>query len=270
MRRRISTTFLSRLFQLAVALAVALGGLAGSTTPSPAADWSKIRIGTEGAAAPFNYHDASGQLRGFDIDIAQALCDRMGAKCEFIAVQFDGIILALQNHQIDAIATSMSITEKRKKVVDFTDRYFTNYRRFLSCQGRLVEDTSPAGMKGRAIGTQGGTAADDYLEAFYKDAEIRTYKTMDDAYQDIAAGRLDAVLSSEAHSYGFMQTAAGKGCKLVGERLVNDKIFGSGVGIAVRKTDTDLRDKLNAALKQILADGTYEAINKKYFPFSIY
>jgi polar amino acid transport system substrate-binding protein len=262
--------FLNRLLQLAVALAFALGGLVGSSAPSAAGDWSKIRIGTEGAAAPFNYHDASGRLRGFDIDIAQALCDRIGAKCEFIAVQFDGIILALQNNQIDAIATSMSITEKRKKVVDFTDRYFTNYRRFLSCQGRLAEDTSPAGMKGRAIGTQGGTAADDYLEAFYKDAEIRTYKTMDDAYQDIAAGRLDAVLSSEAHSYGFMQTAAGKTCKLVGERLVNDKIFGSGVGIALRKTDTDLRDKLNAALKQILADGTYEAINKKYFPFSIY
>ena len=261
---------LNRLLQLAITMALTLGWLAGSTTVSPAGDWSKIRIGTEGAAAPFNYHDASGQLRGFDIDIAQALCDRMGAKCEFIAIQFDGIILALQNHQIDAIATSMSITEKRKKVVDFTDRYYTNYRHFLSCEGRLVEDTTPAGLKGRAIGTQGGTAADDYLEAFYKDADIRTYKTMDDAYQDIAAGRLDAVLSSEAHSYGFMQSAAGKGCKLVGERLVNDKLFGSGVGIAVRKTDTDLRDKLNAALKQILADGTYEAINKKYFPFSIY
>jgi ABC-type amino acid transport substrate-binding protein len=93
---------------------------------------------------------------------------------------------------------------------------------------------------------------------------------MDEAYQDLGAGRLDAAFGGEATSYAFMQTPAGKDCKFVGERAVNPKIFGTGVGIALRKTDPDLRDKLNAALKQILADGTYEAISKKYFPFSIY
>src|SRR6266404_9187516 len=98
MRRGISMMSFNRLVQLALALA--LGGLAGSTAGSLAGDWSKIRIGTEGAAAPFNYHYASGQLRGFDIDIAQALCDRIGAKCEFISIQVDGIIMALQNNQI--------------------------------------------------------------------------------------------------------------------------------------------------------------------------
>ncbi len=154
--------------------------------------------------------------------------------------------------------------------MDFTDRYYTNYRRFISCAGRLVEDTSPEALKGHAVGTQGGTASDDYLEAFYKSADLRLYKSMDEAYQDLAAGRLDAVLVSEAASYAFMQTEAGKNCKFVGERVVNPKLFGSGVGIALRKTDADLRDKLNAALKQILADGTYETITKKYFPFSIY
>jgi lysine-arginine-ornithine-binding protein len=253
-----------------LAMAFAIACLIGSTGASRAADWSKIRVGTEGANAPFNYRDATGQLRGFDIDIAQALCDRIGAKCEFVAVQFDGIILALQNNQIDAIATSMSITEKRKKVVDFTDRYFTNYRRFITCAGRPITDTSPEALKGRAIGTQGGTAADDYLEAHYKASDLRLYKTIDDSLQDLAAGRLDAAFGGEAAAYDFMQKEAGKTCRFIGERVTDDKLFGTGVGIALRKTDGDLRDKLNAALKQILADGTYETINKKYFPFSIY
>ena len=124
--------------------------------------------------------------------------------------------------------------------------------------------------KGHPIGAQGGTASDDYLEAFYKGSDIRLYKSTDEAYQDLGAGRLDAVFAGEPTSYAFMQTPAGKGCKFVGERAVNPKIFGTGVGITLRKTDPDLRDKLNAALKQILADGTYEAISKKYFPFSIY
>jgi polar amino acid transport system substrate-binding protein len=253
-----------------LALGLALLFTAGLATSSAAGDWSKIRIGTEGAYAPFNFHDAAGKLQGFDIDIVQALCDRMGAKCEFIALQFDGIILALQNNQIDAIATSMAITEKRKKVVDFTDKYWIRHARFMSCTTAPVEDTSPAAMKGRAIGTQGGTVSDDFLEAEYKGADVRLYKTMDEAYQDAAAGRLDAVLAGEAVSFDFMRKEPGKNCKFVGERLPDGKYFGAGVGIAVRKTDTDLRDKLNAAMKQIRADGTYEAINKKYFPFSIY
>jgi lysine-arginine-ornithine-binding protein len=259
-----------RLFRPVLAVAFAVAWLIGSTAPSPAGDWSKIRIGTEGAYAPFNYFDSAGQLRGLDIDIVQALCARIGATCEFIAMQQEGLILALQDHRVDAVATGLSITEKRKKIMDFTDKYYTNYRHFISCPGRLVEDVSPDGLKGHTIGTQGGTASDDYLEAFYKSADRRLYKSMDEAYQDLGAGRLDAVLAGEATSYAFMQTAAGKTCRFVGDRMLNEKIFGSGVGIALRKTDSDLRDKLNAALKQILADGTYEAISKKYFPFSIY
>jgi lysine-arginine-ornithine-binding protein len=257
-------------FKWLLTLGMAVLVAAGVAHRSNAGDWSTIKIGTEGAYAPFNYHDAAGKLQGFDIDIVQALCDRMHAKCEFIAIQFDGIIPALQNGQIDAIATSMAITEKRKKVVDFTDRYWIRHARFLSCSPRKIEDISPAALKGVAIGTQQGTVSDDFLEATYKDADVRLYKTMDDAYQDASAGRIDLVLSGEAVSYDFMQKPAGKNCRYVGERLPDGKFFGAGCGIAVRKTDPDLRDKLNAALKEILADGTYQKINAKYFPFSIY
>ena len=242
---------------------------AGAANRSDAGDWSTIKIGTEGAYAPFNYHDAAGKLQGFDIDLVQALCDRMHAKCEFIAIQFDGIIPALQNGQIDAIATSMAITEKRKKVVDFTDRYWTRHARFMSCSTRKIEDISPAALKGVTIGTQGGTVSDDFLEDGYKSADVRLYKTMDDAYQDASAGRIDLVLAGEAISYDFMQKPAGKNCRYVGDRLPDGKYFGAGCGIAIRKTDPDLRDKFNAALKEILADGTYQKINAKYFPFPI-
>ena len=259
-----------RLLQGILVAALVVAGLAGRPTPSPAADWSKIRLGTEGAYAPFNYVDSAGQLRGLDIDIVQALCARIGATCEFVTMQQEGLVLALQDNRVDVVATGWSATEKRKKVMDFTDKYYTSYRRFISCAGHPVEDVSPEALKGHPIGTQGGTASDDYLEAFYKGSDIRLYKSMDEVYQDLGTGRLDAAFGGEATSYAFMQTPAGKDCKFVGERAVNPKIFGTGVGIALRKTDPDLRDKLNAALKQILADGTYEAISKKYFPFSIY
>src|SRR5262249_13410234 len=161
-----------------------------------------------------------------------------------------------------------AITEKRKKVVDFTDKYWTRFARFITCGSVPGDDNSPAALKGRKIGTQQGTVSDDFLEAEYKGSDVRLYKTMDDAYLDIGAGRLDAMLSGEAVSYAFMKSDAGKSCRFIGGRVINDKLTPTPVGIAIRKTDSDLRDKLNAALKQILADGTYEKINAKYFPFS--
>ena len=215
-------------FKWLLTLGMSMLVVAGVANRSNAGDWSTIKIGTEGAYAPFNYHDAAGKLQGFDIDIVQALCDRMHAKCEFTAVQFDGIIPALQNGQIDAIATSMAITEKRKKVVDFTDRYWIRHARFLSCSTRKIEDISPAALKGVTIGTQQGTVSDDFLEANYKDADVRLYKTMDDALQDASAGRIELVLSGEAVAYDYMQKPDGKNCRYAGERLPDGKWFGAG------------------------------------------
>lgn len=248
--------------RLLMALALLLTGAAVAR----ANDWPTIRVGTEGAMEPFNYRAADGTLRGFDVDIAQALCDRLKARCEFVALQFDGIILALQQGRIDAIATSMSVTEKRKKVVDFTERYYTSYRRFLAC-GPWSGPTDPEAMENHSIGVQGGTASDEYLEAHYANSIIRLHQTIDEAFADLAAGRIETMLSGEAAAYAFLK--AHPACRFVSER-VSDPKLAPAVAIAVRKTDPDLRDKLNGALRQILADGTYDAITAKYFPFSIY
>lgn len=235
-------------------------------TSAQAKDWSVIRVGTEGAYAPFNYHSPDGTLRGFDVDVMQALCDYLKAKCEFRAMDFGGIILALQNDQIDAIATSMSVTEKRKKVVAFTNHYYTSYRRFIAC-GPAPADTSPAGMVDHSIGVQDGTAADDYLEAHYTNSIIRLYKSIDEVFMDLAAGRIETMLSGEGAAYYFMQV--NPGCRFVSERIADPKLA-SAVAIAVRPADKELLVKLNEALAAIIADGTYEPISKKYFPFSIY
>ena len=255
--------------RIAVA-AMALLLLAGVAGTARAADPMQLRIGTEGAYKPFNYYDAAGQLKGLDIDILQALCSRIGATCSFVAIQNDGLTPALQDGKVDAVATGWTITPKRLKVLDFTDKYYTNYRRFLACPASPVADASPAGLKGRPIGTQAATASADYLAAAYKESDVRLYKSMDEAYADLAAGRIDAVFASEATSYDFTQGEAGKACKFVGDRATGEKLIGAGVGIALRKDETALKEKLNAALKQIIADGTYDAIVKNYFPFSIY
>lgn len=228
---------------------------------------STIRIGTEGAYPPFNYITADGELAGFDIDIARALCEKMQVECEFVTQDWDGIIPALLAGRYDAIVASMSITEERQEVVDFTDRYYTNSLVFVAREDAGIDDVSPEALSGRALGAQSATISAAHLEDNYGAATIRLYPTQEDAYRDLAAGRLDAVLADFGVSYLWLEeTEEGQCCGFVGDAVVGD----DEIGIAVRKEDDELREAFNRALEEIRADGTYQQINEKYFDFSIY
>jgi polar amino acid transport system substrate-binding protein len=225
-----------------------------------------IRIATEGAYPPFNMKNTKGELIGFDIDIARALCDQLKADCEIVAQDWDGIIPGLMAKKYDAIIASMSITDERKRKVDFSDPYYSNYLRFIAKDGSTLE-ISEAGLKGKKLGAQRATISAQHLEDNYrKSAMVKVYDTQDATFLDLKAGRLDAVLVDAYPGYDWLKKAENSGYDHIGDTIdINDKI-----GIAVRKGDTELAAKFNRALKAILENGTYEAINKNYFPFSIY
>ncbi len=242
---------------LAAAATLAFG------TGAVAAD--KLKIGTEGAYPPFNLIDASGQVGGFDVEIAQALCAKMKAECEVVTSDWDGIIPALNAKKFDFLAASMSITEERKNAVDFTDAYYTNKLQFIAPKDKPFS-TDKAALKGKVIGAQRATIAGTWLEDNMADVvDIKLYDTQENAYLDLASGRVDGVLADKFVNWEWLKSETGKGFEFKGEPVFdNDKI-----AIAVRKNDP-LREKLNTALKEIVADGTYKKINDKYFPFSIY
>lgn len=247
---------------------ISLLGLAYGTAPSLAGS-ETIRIGTEGTDKPFSYTDASGNLTGFEIDLVRAICEKIDARCEFSTIAFDGIIPALQESRIDAIATKMRITEKRKKVVDFTDGYYSTNSQFMYCGTPKANGTSPEQMTGLTIGAQAGTSTGDYLEANYgKTSSLRLYKNFDEVLLDLGNGRLDFAAVSTFTGYDFKRTDAGKNCEFLGKPL-SDPSLPSQIGMAVRKGDDDLRTSLNRGISAVMADGTYERINAKYFPFSI-
>jgi len=228
----------------------------------------KIRIGTEGAYPPFNSVDSSGQLVGLDIDVAKALCAKMNAECTFVAQDWDGIIPALLANKYDAIVASMSITDERKQQVDFTIPYYMTPGSVIAPKDTKITDISPAGLKGLTVGAQSATTGATYLEDKYKDSDIKLYPTQDEANADLAAGRLDAVMADKFVLYEWLEKADdGKCCKFIGADLTD--MNPQGTGIAVRKGDTQLREALNKAIKEIQSDGTFAKINAKYFPFSI-
>ena len=225
----------------------------------------KLKMGIEAAYPPFNSKDASGQVVGFDKDIGDALCAKMKVECEVVTSDWDGIIPSLLAKKYDFIVSSLSITDERKQAVDFTDRYYSNKLQFIAPKN-VDFKTDKAYLKGKTIGTQRATLSGTWLEDTYgSDITLKLYDTQENAYLDLTSGRVDALLADKYVNYDWLKSDAGKNYEFKGEPVVES----DEIGIAVRKNDP-LREKLNAALKEIIADGTYKKINDKYFPFSIY
>ena len=229
-----------------------------------------LRIGVEGAYKPFSWKEADGTLKGFDIEIAMALCAEMKRECKLVEQDWDGMIPALLAKKYDAIIASMSITEERMKRVDFSMKYYNTPAKMVAAKGSGLKVTRK-GLEGKRIGVQRGTTHQCFVEKMYPGAEVVMYASQEEVFQDLAIGRIDAQLSdSIAANDGFLMTDAGKGFEFIGEDQVDPACYGEGAGIAVRKKDGKLRGQLNTAIQAIRKNGTYQKINARYFDFDIY
>jgi arginine/ornithine transport system substrate-binding protein len=209
-------------------------------------------------------------LKGFDIDIANALCAQMKVECVMVQLSFDGMIPALNSRKIDAVIASMSITDERKKAVDFTDKYYKTPAQFVVKKGSTLEIT-PAGLKGKRVGVQRSTTHDRFVGDNFKSADIVRYTKQDEVFLDLASGRVDAaVLDMIAAQVGFLKTPQGKNFNFVGPVYDDPKYFGVGAGIALRKGDNALREDFNKAIVAIRANGVYKKIQDVYFDFDVY
>lgn len=257
---------MKKLIAAVFATAVAVGAVGAE-----AKDWTKVRIGVEGAYPPFSQVTADGKLVGFDIDIANALCDQMKVECELVTQDWDGIIPALNARKYDAIIASMSITPERKEKVDFTNKYYQTPAKFVRKKGSGIEITQE-GLKGKSVGVQRATIHDNFVTEVYGDeVEVKRYGTQDEAYLDMVAGRVDLLLAdSIALEDGFLKTDSGKDYEFVGPDFTDPQYFGEGAGIAIRKGEDELREMLNAAIDAIRANGVYKSIQDKYFDFNVY
>ena len=250
------------------ALLLAGACILAMTSMASAQAKKEIVIATEGAYPPFNFVDSSNKLQGFDIDIANALCEKMQVKCTIVAQDWDGIIPALLAKKYDAIVASMTITDERKKQVDFTDRYYRTPLSVAVPKDSDIKELSPAAFKGKTVGAQSSTTQAIHAEDVYgkAGAEAKLYPTQDEANADLANGRLDASVADKFVLVEWLKNAGKDCCKLLGD------IEGttSEAGIAIRKEDQELKAQLNKAIKDIVTDGTYKKIASKYFEFDIY
>ena len=231
-----------------------------ATETTAASTGDVLRIGTEGAYAPFNYTNADGTLGGFDVEIANALCADMQVTCEIVAQDWDGIIPGLKAGKYDAIVAAMSVTPERSQQVSFTDPYFSNALVFLAKKDSSFDPSNNSDIDSHSIAAQRSTISSQWLEDTYPKADMKLYDTLSNAFLDLGSNRVDAMISDKLPAIEWLSSNAGSKYALKGDEIdINDNF-----AIAVRPDDP-LQAKINQSLANIKANGTYDKINQKYF-----
>ena len=252
-----------------LALCMALAIMA---TGAYAKDWSTIRFGVDASYPPFESKGSDGKLAGFDIDLGNEICRRLNAKCVWVENDFDGMIPALKARKFDGVLSSMSMTPQRAEQIAFSSKLFNTPTRLVAKTGSNIQPTVDS-LKGKAVGVEQGTIQETYAKTYWEPKGIKVvpYQNQDQVYTDLLSGRLDASLQDAVEAdIGFLKTPRGKGFSFAGKDIDDPKTLGNGAGIGLRKDDTDLKAKLDGAIADIIKDGTYQKIEKKYFTFDVY
>jgi octopine/nopaline transport system substrate-binding protein len=270
------------------ALTAAALGLGLATGAVAQDDWSRIRVASEGAYAPWNFTNAAGELDGFEIELMHELCDRMDAECELVSQAWDGMIPALQAGRYDAIMAGMSITDARREVIAFSRAYATTPAIFVapkdsalaaadlpetrvdlaevSAAEQALVDEMKALVDGLTVGVQTATIHENFLRESMGDVTIRTYDTQENLDLDLQAGRIDVALADQSGWQPLLEGETGEDFTRVGPGF-SGGVFGEGVGVGIRREDQALVDKFDAAIQSALEDGTVSELAIKWFGF---
>ena len=256
---------------LAVAVAV------GTMLAAQAAHSETLRVGMECTYAPFNFKTASGELDGYDVDVSKGVAKIIGADLEYVCQEWDGMIPALLANKFDLVIASMSITDKRLEKMDFSGPYRFSTGQLVGSKKlkvNLFDDAGepiPANFKGLTVGLERATTYSHWFEEVLPEAKVTLYDSNEALYLDLQNGRTDLIMTNPMKAYlRFLSQEDGSDFELKGPTVDEEKYFGIGVGIGLRKGQPELRERLNAALKQLINSGELEGYAKKYFPFKLH
>ncbi|WP_414475726.1 transporter substrate-binding domain-containing protein [Microvirga sp. M2] len=268
----------------AIGIGVAFAALLGaSVAPVSAKEWKEITVGVEGAFPPFNLISADGTLDGFDMDVAKEVCKRASLKCTFVAQDWDSQIPALLASKFDAVLT-MGPNPKRREVIDFTTPYAITPNTFLveksgplanlpgagkdisvnDGSSKEVLDAIRAKLKGKTVGVALSTSQQQFMEENFKnDADVKAYKSSEQAQLDLNAGRIDAQFDNIVFVTSMVEKS--NGTLVASGPLLTGGIMATNVCIGIRKNEPELKEILDKAIQSAAADGTLRNLSMKWF-----
>lgn len=249
---------------------------AEGATPSdePAEPPLVLTVLTEGDYPPFNYRNDAGELTGFDVDLAHALCDRLEAQCSLETKEWDALLPALKSGTGDVVIASMLIPSPPRAApphdedIVFTGAYYSTPGHFAMLKSGGFP-SSAAGLAGKRVAVQAGSVHAAFLTHHFPGVEAVDVATLKDAQRSLAQGKVDYLFGDRNALLRWLRTD-GTCCRLAGPDYDDPAWFGQGAGIALRGKDGSLRKRIDKALAGLVADGTYRRISSRYFSQSIY
>lgn len=238
---------------------------------------SSYKIGTEGGYPPWSMVDASGNVTGFDADVGAALCTKLEADCKFVVQSFDSLIPSLRADRFDLIISGMSYTPERAKRVNFSIPYAVEDAIFIlkSDSDVIKADSADAifkGVEGKTIGVQGGTTHGAYLAKMAPKVNIKDYETLDQMQIDLDAGRLDGTFADLTSQSRFLKQMNNNDFALT-ETVIkgssDPETLGYGIAVGIHQDNTELKQKVDAALCELIKDGTVKTASEKWFDIDI-
>lgn len=256
--------FLASIFQSATLVAQ-------DTQPQEQPRRVVVRFLTEGDYPPFNYLDEDGVLGGFNIDLARALCNEIGAACDIRVRPWDELFLALKRGEADAVIAGHAVTADALREIAFTDRYFHTPGRFATKTEMEKVEVAPDQLDGRSIAVARGTPHEAFLKTFFRDSRIQPFETAELARDALLQGKVDYVFDDGIGlAFWINGTVSRRCCELRGGPYFEPKFFGDGLAIAVPKNDPQIKALLNAALHKIRATGRFDELVSRYFPHRVF
>lgn len=256
-----------------IAAAVALITVAGGSAVAQ----DTLKAGTECTYFPFNFRDSDGTLKGYDVDVGNELAKRLNFKIEWVCQKWDGMLPSLLANKFDLILASLSITEERRQKIDFSVGYRLSIGQFVGPKAKALklfkDDKTPdvAAFKGVRVGLQRATTYDNWITAKVPDATLVRYDTVEQMYLELKAGRVDVIMTNPMKTHlEFLSKPDGAGYEVIGPQIDEEKYFGTGAGVGIRKGEEALLKRIDTALIDMKKDGTLEKFSKTYFPFSIF
>jgi polar amino acid transport system substrate-binding protein len=229
-----------------------------------------IRFMTEVDYPPFNYAGTDGNPTGFNVDLARLICDELKIPCTMQMRRFDTLIDSLNDNRGDAAIASIAVTPETRARVDFSDPYYRPAARFVA-RRQAVVDVSAEQLEGKKVAVVAGTAHDEYARALFTEADVRPYPAMDVAREALRKGDVDLVFGDAFGLASWLNgTESGNCCTFVGGPMMESRMFGEGIGIAVKRGNDTLRQAFNWALFRIWEKGKYAELWLRYFPINPY
>lgn len=216
----------------------------------------ELTFAMEPSYPPFETTNAKGEIIGFDVDVANAICQEIQVTCKFKSETFDSLIPSLKAKRFDAAISAIDITDARAKQVLFSDAYYDSSASYVALKGKATLESA------KNIGVQNGTTFQQYTVAETKQYSPKSYASLQNAILDLKSGRIDIILGDTAVLSDMISKEPE--IQFVGEKVTNKKYFGNGLGIAMHKSNKDLAAQLNKGLAAIKANGEYQKIYDKW------